>query len=162
MADEKTTVTDEQFAAAVVAGENESIVVNLDSIQEAKFEVIPKGLYNFEVDSCELQQSQAGSPMLVLWNRITDGDYADRKLPYYLTFSQKALPFTKAACAKLAPDVFVGAFDLKAIADGGKLLGKLFRGRVAIKEYQGEDRSNLTQILPANTAAGATPEKQFA
>jgi hypothetical protein len=164
MADEKQQVTEEQFAAAVVPGEGDSVVVNLDGIAEAKFENIPKGLYNFEIDTVEFAHSQnTNAPMLVLWNRVTDGDYVNRKLPYYLTFSQKALPFTKAACMKLAPDVFGQAgVNLKQIADGGVLLGKTFRARVGIKEYEGQDRSNITQILPPQTDGAGQAAAKFA
>lgn len=133
-----------------------NVVVDLTGVAEAKFELIPKGIYMFEIDSCEYKISaNSQAPMWETWMRITEGDYVGRKLPYYFSFSAKALPFTKAALMKVAPEILGNAFAPQRIADEGTMLGKPVRARVGIKEYQGEDRSNITQILSLDAGSGS-------
>jgi Protein of unknown function (DUF669) len=154
-------VTDDQFKAAIFE-EGNNLVVDLTGIQEAKFETIPRGIYNAEIDSVEFGMSQnSGAPMLTLQIAITDGQYQGRKLPTYWSFSQKALPFTKAAINRVAPEILTSKFAPQQVADEGRLLGKPCRIRVNLEDYQGEPRSRITQILPAeggqagNGAAGS-------
>jgi hypothetical protein len=145
--------TDTGDVNSAIFEDGQGVVVNLEGIAEAKFENIPKGVYEFECDTCECKTSSKGSLMLETWWRVTGPEGHDsvgRKLPYYLVFSPKALPFTKAAINRIedGPSIFAGAFRPQDIADSGQLLGKRMRGRVGLKEYEGEDRSNITQVLP--------------
>lgn len=136
--------------SAALFEEGGGLVVDLTGVQEAKYELVPKGIYSGEIDSCEYKDSKAGAKMWETWIRITgEGDYVNRKLPYYFSFSAKALPFTKAALAKVAPELLQGKFNPQQIADEGTMLGKKVRFRVVIKEYEGEDRSNIGALLPA-------------
>jgi len=137
--------------------DGENVVVNMDSVEEAKFEVVPKGVYDGEFESVEFGRSkEKNSPMLTCWITITGPSNMGRKLPYYLVFSPAALPFTKAAINRIedGPKILGGAqVNLQQIADSGALLGKRCRFRVGIKEYEGQDRSNITQFLPLAAAA---------
>jgi len=151
-------VSDEQFKAAVFE-EGGGLVVDLQNIEAAKFENVPRGIYASEIDSAEYGMSQnSGAPMITLQLVITEGEYARRKLFTYWSFSQKALPFTKAAIQRVAPELLTGKFNPQQVCDEGKLLGKPCRIRVTLDEYQGEQRSRVSQILPplaeGSTAAG--------
>jgi Protein of unknown function (DUF669) len=155
MADENKAA-DPDYSACVFEG-GDGVVVDLTSVAEAKFENVPKGIYDFEIDSVEYKKSQQGSPMLETWMRVTgpEGNGAiGRKLPHYLVFSAKALPFTKAAINRIedGPAIFGGKVNLQQIADSGALLGKKARARVSIREYEGQDRSNISQFLPIQVA----------
>jgi Protein of unknown function (DUF669) len=165
MADTKNpnAVSDDQFKAAIFE-DGGNLVVDLANIEEAKFEPVPRGLYDAEIDSCEFGMSQnSGAPMLTLQIVITDGgDYNGRKLYTYWSFSQKALPFTKAAINRVAPELLQGKFVPQKIADEGLLIGKPCRIRVTIEDYQGEPRSRISQVLaraPGGNGAQGTGGK---
>ena len=134
MADSKPNqVSDDQYKAAIFE-DGGHLVVDLSNIQEAKFEAIPKGIYDGEIDTVEFGMSQnSNAPMLTLQIAITNNEaYNGRKLYTYWSFSAKALPFTKAAINRVAPELTTGAFDPQKVADQGLLIGKPCRIRVAI------------------------------
>ena len=158
-------VKEPDYSGCVFEG-GDGVVVDLTNVAEAKFENVPKGVYDFEFASVEYKKSQQGSPMLECWLQITgpSGNPAiGRKLPHYLVFSPKALPFTKAAIARFedGSKIFHGQVNLQQVADSGALLGKRARARVGIREYEGQDRSNISQFLPiqADGAAGQAHSK---
>lgn len=147
----------------VMFEEGESVVVDLQGIAEAKFENVPKGKYDFEVQTVEWKRSSKGFWMFEIWSAITTaGDFQGRKMPYYLSFSPKALPFTKAAINKLAWPELLGKFDGPALAASGALLNKTFRAQVGQQEYEGTMRSNISQILPAVGTAAKPASSAFA
>jgi hypothetical protein len=162
MANDKNVVTDEAFQSAVFE-DGGNLVVDLSGIQEAKFEAIPKGIYAAEIDSAEFGMSNnSGAPMITLQVAITEGDYQGRKLYTYWSFSQKALPFTKAAIQRVAGELLTAKFNPQQVCDEGKLLGKPCRIRVAVEDYQGEPRSKIAQVLaPAGGGGSATGGKNF-
>jgi len=141
-------VSDDAFQSAIFE-EGGNLVVDLSNIAEAKFEAIPKGIYDGEIDTVEFGNSNnSGAPMLTLQIAIVNNEqYAGRKLYTYWSFSQKALPFTKAAISRVAPELLTGKFNPQAVADQGMLLGKPCRIRVTVEDYQGEPRSKISQIL---------------
>jgi hypothetical protein len=153
-------MADEPDYSSCVFESGDGIVVDLSNVAEAKFENVPKGVYDFEFASVEYKKSQQGSPMLETWLQITGpaGNPAiGRKLPHYLVFSAKALPFTKAAINRIedGAKIFSGQVNLQQVADSGALLGKRARARVGIREYEGQDRSNISQFLPIQTDGSA-------
>jgi hypothetical protein len=158
-ANKTNQVSEEAFKAAIFE-DGGNLVVDLGGIAEAKFEAIPKGIYDGEIDTVEFGMSNnSGAPMLTLQIAITNSEqYNGRKLYTYLSFSQKALPFTKATIQRMAPELLSGKFSPQAVADQGMLLGKPVRIRVAVEDYQGEPRSKISQVLAPSTgdAANAT------
>jgi hypothetical protein len=145
-------------AAQAVFEEGGSIVIDMSNTAAAKFENVPKGVYDFEIVACEFKNSKAGAPMWETWAQITTpGDYAGRKLPYYFSFSEKAVPFTKAALEKVAPEYANGKFDPAKVAADGALLGKVFKARVGWQTYEGTERHTISQILPPAGAGAAAP-----
>lgn len=128
------------------------LVVNLDSVEEQKYEAIPRGVYNAVIESCEYALSQSsGNPMWTMKIRITDGEYEDRRLFTHVSFSPKALPRTKKMLMQFAPELLQGPFKPQAIADDGTLIDREVRVKVKIEKYEGENRSRIDDILaPAN------------
>lgn len=155
MAENKNAVTDDDYAKAVFE-DGSSLIVDLSGIQEMKFEAVPKGIYDAEVDSCEYQISKnSNQPMFQFVFQITDGPYQGRKLYFYTSFSQKALPGTKTALLRIDPTLFSGPFEPQKIAATGQLLGKKLRIKVTLEDYQGEQRSRVQAVFqPAENSAG--------
>jgi hypothetical protein len=156
-------VSEDQYNKAVFE-EGGNLVVDLGGIQEAKFEAVPKGIYNMEVESAEYGMSNnSGQPMITLQVVITDGEYSGRKHYTYWSFGQKALPFTKAAIGRLAPELLTARFNPQKVCDEGLLLGRKCRGRVIHDDYQGETRSRISQLLPPlpNGAGGGSGSQGF-
>jgi hypothetical protein len=149
----------------VIVEQGESVVVDLTNIAEAKFENVPKGIYDFSIESVEWKKSNAQQWMFEIWSKITTvGDYANRKLPMYISFSPAALPFAKRTISLLGYPELLQAFNGAQIAQSGCLLGRAFRARVGEQDYQGEKRSNIASVVPANvpTTGVAAPAAQFA
>jgi len=156
-------VSEEMYNKAVFE-EGGNLVVDLGGINEAKFEAVPKGIYNGEIDSAEYGISQnSGNPMITVTAAITEGQYQGRKHSTYWSFSQKALPFTKAAINRVAPDLIAsGKFSPQRVCDEGLLLGRPVRIRIIHEEYNGEMRSRIGQLLPpaGNGAGGPQQTKR--
>lgn len=149
-------VSDEQFKASVFE-EGGNLVIDLGNIAEAKFEAIPKGIYDGEIEVAEFGMSNnSGAPMITLQVSVQNNEaYQGRKLYTYWSFSQKALPFTKAAIMRVAPEILQGKFSPQQVCDSGALLGKKCRMRVTVEDYQGEPRSRISQLLAAGDPAAA-------
>jgi hypothetical protein len=144
---------DEDEYSGMVFEQEGELTVNLADVKELKFENIPRGTYSAEVDSAEFGMSQnSGSPMIKLVFKITDGEYAGRKLPSFLSFSAKALPGTKATILRLAPELAEQAFKPQKLCDEGYFTNKPCRIRIDLGEYNGEKRSQIRGVMPA--AAG--------
>lgn len=153
----------EEYASAVFE-DGGSLVIDLGNIEESKFEAIPKGIYNAEVDQVDYQLSKnSGAPMFQFVFTIEGGEYAGRKLFFYTSFSPKALSGTKTALLRIDPLIFNGPFKPQEIAETGALLGKKVRIKVVPDEYNGEVRARIQTILAAAVtgAGGATGDSFF-
>ena len=139
-------------------GEEGSLMMDLSDVEAMSFDAIPKGLYPVVVDSAEYQISKASSqPMWAMTFTITEGEYENRKLFSYFSFSEKAKGMTKTNLAALAPELLEGPFDIKKIADEGYLAGKTALAKVAVEKGQdNEDRNAIKVLKPlsGDTAEG--------
>jgi hypothetical protein len=143
---------EEEGASFQEGSEDGSLLVDLSNVQEQSFEAIPRGTYNVVVDECRYEISKnSGKPMWNMRFTISEGEYENRKLFMYISFSEKALPTTKKHIARLSPELLEGAFNPKKVADDGTLIGKTCRVKVDIEKYEGQDRNRIRDILaPAN------------
>lgn len=153
-------LSDADYASAVFE-QGGSLVVNLSGVAELKFELIPKGIYDANIDSVEYKLSKNSNAwMYEFIMEIEGGDYDKRKLYTYTSFSQKALRGTKTTLMRIDPVTFAGEFNPKAVAESGQLLGKKVRIKIGHDEYNGEQVSRISQVLPAAgtdaAAGGAT------
>lgn len=157
MADAKSDIefpSDEEYTNMVFE-EGGELTINLADVKELKFENIPKGTYLAEVDDVQFGASQSsGAPMFSLKMKISEGEYAGRKLPMWLSFSQKALPGTKANLARIAPELITGSFRPQEIANTGALIGRKVRIRVDLGEYNGEKRSQIKGLQAVADGGG--------
>ncbi len=150
-------MTDEDYASAVFE-DGGTLLVDLSNVEELKFELIPKGVYDVIVDELTYGKSKtSGAPMFTWVFAIDGGDHAGRKLYYYTSFSPKALKGTKTSLVRIDAETFAGQFDPQAVVDGGKLLGKHIKIKVSHEERQdnGELQARVQNIMPPAATDGA-------
>lgn len=136
--------------------EGESLTINMEDVAAQTFEAIPKGTYNVTIDSAEFKMSKSSNkPMWNLTLVITDGEYANRKIFTILSFSEAALPGTKAAIQRIAPQLLTANFNPKAIAESGDLVGLTARVKTKIEQYEGNDQTRVAGWLAAGGDAFA-------
>jgi hypothetical protein len=159
MAKNDNTISEEDYAKVVFEDAGE-LVVNLTSVEEAKFELIPKGLYDAVIDSWEFGNSEnSGAPMFSAVFQLEHPDYSRVKLRSWFSFSPKALPFTKRSLNQFAKDVFGGpeGFNPRNVADSGIMIGRKVRLRVTHGEYEGQKQARVSDVLaPAGGDAGGS------
>ena len=145
----KASKQDESFEQS-----DDALTINMDEVAAQSFEVIPNGTYPVIIDKCEYSLSKSsGSPMWSVQMTITDGDFAKRKLFTHISFSEGALPGSKAAIQKIAPGLLSSAFNPKEIAANGELVGLEARVKTKIETYKGEDRTKVSQWLAPSVGA---------
>ncbi len=154
MADDKNAITDEEYATMVFE-DGGDLVVNLTDVQEQKFENVPKGTYLAEVDEATYGMSQSsGKPMITFKMKISEGEYANRTLFFFASFSEKALSGTKSNLSRIAPELASQAFKPAELCANGFFLGKPIKIRVDLGEYNGEKRSQIKGLVAAGDGAG--------
>lgn len=131
----------------VLSGEGEDLVVDLSNAEDG-FELMPRATYNCIVSDLEYGYSQANNPMWTWKLEVEDGEYSGRKLPYYTTFSDKAIGMAKQTIGRVAPDLAGKPFNPSEIADSGVLIGVRCRAKVIISRYEGEKRNNVRMLMP--------------
>jgi len=126
-----------------------SLAINMAETEEATFENVPKGTYDCVVEEVEFKFSESsGQPAWYFKLTISDGEYAGRKLFYIMSFSEKALPYTKAALLRFAPKYAnMPNFNPQKVADSGDLVGLAIRVRTKIEAYEGEDRTRVAAVV---------------
>lgn len=129
--------------------------VDMTAVPEAKNEVLPKAVYNCVVDEAEYKLSQsAGKPMWALIYVVTDGQYEGRKLFHNISFSEKALPFTKRTLARLCPECLTSSFKPEKIDEYG-IQGRNVRVKTKVgKDQNNEPRTEVAEVMgPADNSA---------
>lgn len=149
------TSLDEDFNT-FADGSEDSLMVNLADVEAMSFEVFPKGNYPLVIDDMEFQISKSsGQPMWSMRFSVTEGEFANRKLFSYWSFSEKALPMTKTNIAAVAPELLEGPFNPKQIADEALLVGRTCMGKVSIeKGTDGNDDRNVVKSVKSMGEAG--------
>lgn len=131
-------------------GDGESLLVNLAEVEAQSFEVFPKSNYNLVVEECDYEISKSsGKPMWNMRFSIVDGPFANRKLFHYISFSEKALPMTKAALEVLAPELVETQFNPKKVAEEGTMIGRTATAKVGIQKGEGdyEDKNVIKSFV---------------
>ncbi len=132
--------------------EDGTMLVDLNEAPDSSFEVLPRGTYDVTVDSVEFGTSSSGNPMWTWVLEVNDGEFAGHKLFFHTVFAGKGLARTKKVLSAIAPELFQGPFDPSDPEVTGSLVGKQARARVDVRKYEGEDRNNVRDILPASNA----------
>lgn len=140
-------------AAPVDFSEGDSLMVDLNNVEDVSFEAMPRAIYPCVVSNNEFTYSQnSGNPMWTLTLEVEDGEYAGRNLWSHLVFAGKGLPMTKRQLSRIAPELMDGPFDPQDEQVIGSLLGRRIRAKVAIRMFEGEKRNNVRDLYPAEEA----------
>lgn len=135
---------------------DDGLLVNLESVQEQKFEVLPKNKYNVIIEDVDYQLSKSsGKPMWNLKLSVLDEEYQNRKLFTFFSFSEKALPNTKAALAVVAPELLSTQFNPKNPEIVSSLIGRKAKVQVGIQKGTDEypdDRNNVKRWFQPDEA----------
>lgn len=135
--------------------DNEGLVIDLNSVEDQQFEVLPRGMYNCVVDSLEFGYSQnSGNPMWTWTLAVAEGEYEGRKLFFHTVWQGAGLPRTKAVVSRVAPELMEGPFDPEKVADAGTLLDRRVKARVDTKKYEGSMRNNVRDLFAAEESEG--------
>lgn len=131
--------------------EAEGLVVDLNSVEDATFEVLPRAMYLCEVDSLEFTYSQnSGNPMWTWTLAVAEGEFEGRKLFFHTVFAGNGLPRTKQVISRVAPELMEGPFDPQQVADEGTLIGRKVKARVDVRPYEGQQRNNVRDLFAAD------------
>jgi hypothetical protein len=139
-------------------------VIDIDNVAEATRELLPAAWYNCVISDHEYDLSQASSqPMWKMKLNVEDGEYTGRVLYYNMSFSPKALPYTKPTISKCFPDLLSDPqwrsgsnLDTKKIGDEGALDGRRVRVRVGYQKYENEKRNTVKELAPPQDANAFT------
>ena len=132
-------------------GGDGSVMVDLTNVEEAVFELIPKGKYAGTITECNFDYSQSsGKPMWAMKLTITEGEYEGRTLLSWMSFSEKALPLTKKTLAAIAPEFLTGPFNPEDKASD--MEGKNVIIVTKVSKYEGENRTSVKQLEAAGDA----------
>lgn len=149
--------TDDQFETSGAEFENadDGLTIDLSNVEEMSFEPLPKGIYNGIIEECEYQLSKSsGKPMWNVRISVTDEEYENRKLFTFLSFSEKALPGTKTALAKIAPELLSGPFNPKDPDVIAQVVTKPVKVQVSIEKYQDNENNRIKKWLSPEGADG--------
>lgn len=154
MADDQNKITDEEYSGMVFE-DGGDLVVNLQDVQEMKFENVPKGTYSAEIDEATYGLSNSSQkPMISLKWKINEGEYTGRTLMQFLSFSQGALSGTKTNLARIDASLATNAFKPQDLCNSGWFLGKTAKIRVDLGEYNGEKRSQIKGLISTQAGDG--------
>ena len=130
-------------------------VVDLANFEEDKgFEVLPRGTYPVVVDEAEYNVSKNGNPMISLTLAIEEGEYANRKLFTHIVFAEKTMGRAKRMIRTLGrTDLLERKFNPSQEAES--FIGTRARARVGIRVYEGEQKNEVKQLLPAGESGDA-------
>lgn len=139
------------------------------AIQEAKsasFEALPAGDYDIEVTEANATRSSNGKPMIKVRLKVLSGPYQNRSIINNFVFSVEnamalSIFFRHMKCFGL-DEAFFGSLgqagSLEPVA--GALTNRRARVTLGIRQWNGEDRNEVTQIKPY-TGAPQLPAGQM-
>lgn len=142
-------------AEAVDFSEGDSLMVDLNDVEDVTFEALPRAIYPCVIADCEFLYSQsAGNPMWTLTMEVTDGDYAGRKLYSHLVFKGPGMPITKRQLSRIAPELFDGPFNPEDDDVIQKMIGRNINVKTQPKKFEGQMRDNVRDLFAASEEAG--------
>ena len=135
--------------------DDDNLTIDMAGVTEFSRELIPAGNYNCIISDCEYSRSQSSDkPMWTLTLEVQDGDHAKRKLWTHVSFSEKALPGSKATIQAIMPSLLEGPFQPKKVAEEGTLVGLNVIAKVGFDTYQGEKTNKVKNLTAGGAASG--------
>ena len=142
-------------AAAVDFSEGDSLMVDLNEVEDVSFEALPKGIYPCVIAECDFSYSQsAGNPMWTFVMEVSEGDYTGRKLFSHLVFAGAGLPITKRQLSRIAPELFDAPFNPEDDDTITSMVGKNINVKTQPRKHEGVMRDNVRDLFPASEDAG--------
>lgn len=141
---------------AMFEDEADGLSVDLSKVEAQKFEVLPKGIFNGIIEEAKFEMSKSSNqPMWNLQIAVTDeGEFQNRKQFTILSFSEKALPGTKAALATFAPELVEAPFNPKSEDVLGSLTGKPVKFKIKHETYNDEPQSRVAKWIAPEAGDG--------
>lgn len=135
--------------------DDDNLSIDMSGVEEFKRELLPSGDYNCIISDCEYSRSQSSNkPMWTLVLEVQDGEHAKRKLWMHISFSEGALPGSKATINAIKPELLEGPFQPKKVAEEGELVGLPVTAKVGFDTYQGEKTNKVRRITAGSTGGG--------
>jgi hypothetical protein len=130
----------------------------MDAADNSDFAPIPQSDYDVKIIETEATKSSTDKPMWKITTEVLNGPHAGRKVWTQQTLTMDnpdALNvfFRQMAAAGLTGEFFKTKPTNQQIADA--LLGRQFRAKVTIREWQGVPRNNIKQWNPLGAGGGA-------
>jgi hypothetical protein len=130
----------------------------MDAAEGSDFAPIPQSDYDVKIIETEATKSSTDKPMWKITTEVMNGPHAGRKVWTQQTLTMDnpdALNvfFRQMAAAGLTGEFFKTKPTNQQIADA--LMGRQFRAKVTIREWQGVPRNNIKQWNPLGAGGGA-------
>lgn len=140
----KNDVDEAEDVGAAFEDNEDGLVVRMGEVKAQSFDALPANTYNAIISDAEYQLSKSsGKPMWNLQLAVTDAEYENRRLFTFLSFSEKALPGTKAALAIIKPELSEATFNVKDPETVSSLIGTKVKVKVAVEEYEGSKQNRI-------------------
>jgi hypothetical protein len=126
---------------------------------DAAFTPVPVGVYDVYVDTAEATQSSTGKDMIKVTFKVQNGPHEGRGIFNQFVISPdsaNALAFFFRHMAALGLDEAFFAVNPPLETVAATLVGRTCRVKVGIREYQGQDRNEVQQVLPATAGTATT------
>lgn len=129
--------------------------------QSDDFEVLPAADYDMEIIKAEAKQTSSGKVMFAIRCKVTSGPYQGRLVFANLTVSPEnptalGIFFRQMAAIGVSKEFFSNNPSDSQVAEA--LEGRAFRGQVAIRTWQGQERNEIKGYSRvAQTAAAGVP-----
>lgn len=128
---------EDEVAGAQFENSEDGLVVNLSEVEELKFELLPKGIYDIVIEDVQYQKSKSsGKPMWNLKLNVVGGEFNGRKIFEIFSFSEGALPGTKTRLAVIAPELLSGDFSVNNPETVASLIGRQAKVKLDIQKAE--------------------------
>lgn len=132
----------------------------MDAADGSDFAPIPQGDYDLKIIETEATTSSTDKPMWKITTAVMNGPHEGRKVWTQQTLTMDNPDALNVFFRQMAAAGLTGAFfktkpNNQQIADA--LMGRAFRGKVTIREWQGVPRNNIKQWNPLGAAAAGAP-----
>ncbi len=150
-------MAEEAQAAESSIEDDDNLTIDMSGVTEYSRELVPAGNYNCIISDCEYSRSKnANKPMWTLMLEVVDGDHQGRKFWTHVSFSEKALPGSKATIKAIKPELLDAPLNPKKIAEEGILVGLNIVAKVGFDTYQSEKVNRVKSITAAGSGGGAS------
>ena len=126
-------------------------LVDFTNVDAATYELLIPSKYPAVITEIEFKYSaSSGQPMWAMVLEVNGGDYDGRKLFFNMSFSAKALSFTKVTLENIAPELLEGPFEPDDPEVYSQFENMDVLAHVVYGKYNGEKTNNTKQLYLAS------------